>query len=78
MNSFVRIRGREPQVCEFPQCVNALKVMIIQSGGESYLICFKYWTERLGVCPKNCRNCRGHWTNCQDQTGKIVEQSRLL
>ena len=45
----------------FPQCVNVVWLMIVQCGGENYLICLKDWTEWWGDglknATKNCRNC---------------------
>ena len=49
-DSFCEIGSREPLVREFPQCVNVLRLMIVQCGGD--LMCP---SGGGGAWPKNCR-----------------------
>ena len=42
----MRIKHFQPLVREFQQCVNVLRLMIDQRGGESFLICLEHRTER--------------------------------
>ena len=65
--------GRELLVCEFPQCVEVLRLMVVQSGGENNLICLEHQTEWWGgawsksVAILNCWACVAcvELSNCQ-------------
>ena len=45
LNSESGIGRRDPIDCDFPQCVNVLRLMIVQCGRESHVMHIKHWSK---------------------------------
>ena len=79
---FVGLGGREPLFVEFPQCVNVLKLMIVQSGVESYLICLehraKWWArpKTVKLSSSHCKIVELLHQNCK--TVALVYRGKLF